>query len=153
MVESQWLSARELEAWESFLAVSTILGRQVEQQLKDDAGLSHSQYEVLARLSSAPGGELRMTELAGIAKTSKSGLTYQVAQLEKAGLVRRASSPGDDRGVVAKLTVKGRKVLQVTAPAHAALVRELFVDGLSQKQFTGFADGIRVLRQRLLEAE
>jgi DNA-binding MarR family transcriptional regulator len=153
MTEPRWLSERELEAWEGFLLAGTILGRRVEQQLQDDAGLSHSQYEVLARLSTAPGGELRMTELAGLSKTSKSGLTYQVAQLEKAGLVRRVSSPGDDRGVLATLTAKGRRILQDTAPAHAALVRELFLGGLTQDQFAGFADGIRALRQRLLEKE
>ncbi|SDW74121.1 DNA-binding transcriptional regulator, MarR family [Amycolatopsis xylanica] len=153
MAEPRWLDARELEAWEGFLEASAILGRRVEQQLKDDAGLSHSQYEVLTRLSTAPGGELRMTELAGFAKTSKSGLTYQVTQLEKAGLVQRVSSPGDDRGVVAKLTAKGVRVLRETAPAHAELVRELFLDGLSPKQFAGFAEGIRALRGRLSEYE
>jgi DNA-binding MarR family transcriptional regulator len=153
MAEPRWLSARELEAWEGFLQASTLISRRVEQQLKDDARLSHSQYEVLVRLAGAPGGELRMTELAGIAKTSKSGLTYQVAQLEKAGLVRRVSTPSDDRGVVAKLTAKGKGTLQDVAPAHAAMVRELFLDGLTHKQFAGFADGIRAVRQWLLDNE
>ena len=45
------------------------------------------------RLAAAPDGELPMTDLAGALYTSKSGLPYQVAQLEKAGLVRRTSSP------------------------------------------------------------
>ena len=97
MAETRWLDERELAAWQGFLAVSAILNRRVEQQLKDVAGLSHPQYEVLARLSAAPGGALRMTELAGVALTSKSGLTYQVAQLEKAGLVRREACASDDR--------------------------------------------------------
>lgn len=153
MTEPRWLSERELEAWNGFLLVGSILGRRVEQQLQDDAGLSHSQYEVLARLSAAPKGELRMTELAGISKTSKSGLTYQVAQLEKAGLVRRVSSPGDDRGVLATLTAKGKRILRDTAPAHAALVRELFLGGLTEQEFAGLADGIRALRERLLKDE
>ena len=56
------LSARELQTWRTFLGVSTLLNHQVEQQLKDTAGLSHPQYEVLARLANAPDGELRMTE-------------------------------------------------------------------------------------------
>jgi DNA-binding MarR family transcriptional regulator len=153
MAEPRWLNARELQAWKDFLLASTILSRRVEQQLQDDAGLSHSQYEVLARLSAAPDGELRMKELAGIAKTSKSGLTYQVSQLEKEGLVRRVSSPGDDRGVCAKLTAKGRRTVQKTAPAHAALVRELFLGGVTEEHFPGFAEGIRTLRERLLDDE
>lgn len=145
MGEPKWLNAHELAAWESFLAVSATLNRLIEQQLKDDAGLSHPQYEVLARLSMSPRGELRMTELAGAAYTSKSGLTYQVTQLEKAGLVRRRSSSDDDRGVVACLTEQGWAKLHATAPGHAALVRELFVEGLSRKQFNGLADGLIAL--------
>lgn len=153
MEEPQWLDARELAAWEGFLAVSAILDRRLDQQLKKDAGLSHSQYEVLVRLSSAPDGELRMTELAGAALTSKSGLTYQVAQLEKAGLVRRGSYAGDERGVVATLTEEGWRRLRAAAAGHVAIVRELFLDGLTRKQFAGLAEGIDALRQRLREIE
>jgi DNA-binding MarR family transcriptional regulator len=149
MAEPKWLDARELEAWQGWLEVSTFLNRRVEQQLKDEAGLSHPQYEVLTRLSSAPGGELRMTELAGAALTSKSGLTYQVAQLEKAGLVRRRSCESDERGIIACLTEAGWEKLRESAPGHAALVRSLFLDGLTHKQFTAFAEGLEAIRQRL----
>ncbi|HWO62619.1 MAG TPA: MarR family transcriptional regulator [Umezawaea sp.] len=149
MVEPKWLDARELATWEGYLEVSTFLNRRVEQQLKDDAGLSHPQYEVLARLSAAPGGELRMTELAGAALTSKSGLTYQVAQLEKTGLVRRRSCESDERGIIACLTEAGWQKLRESAPGHVALVRDLFLDGLTSKQFTAFADAVEAIRKRL----
>jgi DNA-binding MarR family transcriptional regulator len=151
MAETNWLNARELAAWEGFLAVSALLNRRIEQQLKEDAGLSHQQYEVLARLSVAPEGQLRMTDLADVALTSKSGLTYQVAQLEKAGFVRRGSCPSDERGVVATLTDAGWKKLRATAPGHAGLVRGLFREAMTAEQFTGFAEGIAALRQRLSE--
>src|SRR3954452_10709943 len=123
MAEPEWLSERELTAWEGFLAAGTMVNRLVEQQLKDSAGLSHPQYEVLIRLSSAPCGELRMTELAGAALTSQSGLTYQVAPLEKTGLVRRRSCESDERGIIACLTEAGWEKLRESAPGHAALVR------------------------------
>ncbi|MCS7479280.1 MarR family winged helix-turn-helix transcriptional regulator [Umezawaea endophytica] len=145
----RWLNEEELAAWEGYLEVSTFLNRRVEQQLKDDAGLSHPQYEVLARLSAAPGGELRMTELAGAALTSKSGLTYQVAQLEKTGLVRRRSCESDERGIIACLTEAGWQKLRESAPGHAALVRDLFLDGLTGEQFTAFADAVEAIRLRL----
>ncbi|WP_406002700.1 MarR family winged helix-turn-helix transcriptional regulator [Streptomyces sp. NBC_00829] len=147
--EAAWLSERELRAWKNLLAVNSIIGRSVEQQLKDAAGLSHPQYEVLTRLGDAPGGELRMTELAGAALTSKSGLTYQVTQLEKAGLIRRSSCPSDDRGVVAVLTELGKERLRAAAPGHAALVRELFVDGLGEREFDSLAAGLEALLDRL----
>jgi len=151
MVEPKWLNAHELAAWEGFLTVGAMLNRRVEQQLKEDAGLSHQQYEVLIRLSAAPGGELRMTDLAEAALTSKSGLTYQVAQLEKAGYVSRKSCRSDDRGVVAGLTAAGWAKVRATAPGHANLVRHLFRDGMTDKQFAGFADGLAALMSRLAE--
>ncbi|PRY31650.1 MarR family winged helix-turn-helix transcriptional regulator [Umezawaea tangerina] len=153
MAEPKWLDARELAAWEGYLEVSTMLNRRVEQQLKDDAGLSHPQYEVLARLSGAPGGELRMTELAGAALTSKSGLTYQVAQLEKSGLVKRRTCESDERGVIATLTEAGWRKLRESAPGHVGLVRELFLDGLTGKQFTAFAEGLDAIRRRLRDKD
>jgi DNA-binding MarR family transcriptional regulator len=151
MVEPKWLDTRELAAWEGFLTVSAMLNRRVEQQLKDDAGLSHQQFEVLTRLSMAPDGELRMTDLAGAALTSKSGLTYQVAQLEKAGYVSRKSCPSDDRGVVAALTEAGWAKVRATAPGHVTLVRDLFRAGMTDEQFDGFATGIAALLSRLVD--
>jgi len=145
MGEPPWLNDRELRTWEGFLAVATILNRSVEQQLREVAGLSHSQYELLVRLAGAPDGSLRMTELAGASLTSKSGLTYQVDQLEKAGLVRRSASADDDRGVLASITEVGWERLRGAAPGHAALVRRLFLDGLQPAEFEGLAVGVAAL--------
>lgn len=149
MTAPRWLTDEQQHTWAGFLAVNTMLAKRIEQQLRIDAGLSHSQYEVLVRLSAAPDGKLRMTELAGIARTSKSGLTYQVDQLERAGLVRRSSTPGDERGWFATLTPSGRRLLDQTAPAHAELVRSLFVDLLTEQQFAGLTEAIRALRAGL----
>ena len=104
MDAARWLDEDEMRAWHSFLAAGALIDRLVDAQLKEAVGLSHPQYEILVRLAEAPDGELRMTELAGTLLTSKSGLTYQVTQLEKAGLVERRSCPSDVRGVLAVLT-------------------------------------------------
>jgi len=76
MDEPRWLNEREKAAWISFLAASSLVTRRLEQQLKDEAGLSHTQYEVLVQLSAAKGRSLRMTELADLLVTSKSGLGW-----------------------------------------------------------------------------
>ncbi|MER5544833.1 MarR family transcriptional regulator [Streptomyces sp. NPDC002589] len=152
MGDAVWLNERQLAAWRAFLLVSSLIERQVEQQLRDDAQLSHQQYEVLSRLADAPGRELRMTVLADVALTSKSGLTYQVTQLEKAGLVRRRSCAGDDRGVVASLTDAGLEKVVAAAPGHAGLVRALFVDGLSSEEFEGLSKGLGALVDRLTDS-
>ncbi|MFI5079814.1 MAG: MarR family winged helix-turn-helix transcriptional regulator, partial [Streptosporangiales bacterium] len=108
--EAPWLDDAEMAAWLAFLEVSHRLDRVIEQQLRRDAGLSHAQYEILSRLESA-GGQLRMSELADVIIVSRSGLTYQVTQLERAGLVRREKDATDERGVLAMLTADGRAAL------------------------------------------
>jgi DNA-binding MarR family transcriptional regulator len=145
----RWLSEEEQRAWHAFLAAGALLDRRLEQQLRRDAGLSHPQYEILVRLCDAPGGELRMTDLAGALYTSKSGATYQVTQLERAGLVRRVSSPADTRGVVAVVTGAGRRKLAQAAPGHVAAVRALLIDALTGEQLTVLADGLGEVARRL----
>ncbi|GAB3279108.1 MarR family winged helix-turn-helix transcriptional regulator [Parasphingorhabdus pacifica] len=142
MSESRWLDQREMAAWTAFLEASHLVSRRVEQQLREQGGLSHPQYEILVRLSEAPDGELRMTELADDVVTSKSGLSYQVAQLEKNGLVRRSRCPTDDRGINAALTEQGREKLAAIAPDHVALVRSSLIDLLSGEQLTALTDGM-----------
>jgi DNA-binding MarR family transcriptional regulator len=138
--ETKWLDEREMRAWQAFLVAGALVGRRVEQQLKDEAGLSHLQYEVLVRLSAAEDGELRMRELADSVLSSKSGLTYQIGQLEKAGLVRRRVCESDVRGVLACLTDAGRARLAEIAPGHLATVREYLIDVLDGEQLDRLAE-------------
>ncbi|MCB5165765.1 MarR family transcriptional regulator [Streptomyces bambusae] len=149
MAETRWLDPSEMRAWKAFLAAGALLNRRLDQQLKEDSGLSHAQYEILVRLSAHPDGELRMTELADALINSKSGLTYQVGQLEKAGLVRRRSCPSDVRGVFAVLTEAGRELLERAAPGHVAAVRELLIDVLTPEQREAIADGLGEVTRRL----
>ncbi|MFC8452646.1 MarR family winged helix-turn-helix transcriptional regulator [Kitasatospora sp. NPDC057223] len=153
MEEPRWLDQDEMAAWRGFVAASNLLNRRLERQLKEESGLSHTQYEILVHLSAAPGGSLRMTELADRLITSKSGLTYQVTQLEKAGLVGRRSCPSDVRGVFADLTEAGREAVRQAAPGHVALVRELLIDVLSPEQLTALAEGLGEVSARLRAAE
>ena len=140
--ESKWLDAEEMRAWQAFLAAGALVLRRVEEQLKGQAGLSHAQYEVLVRLSGAADGEMRMTELAGSLFTTKSGLSYQIGQLEKAGLVRRRTCEFDVRGVFACLTEAGRAKLDEVAPGHVAAVRENIIDALDRQQLALVAEAL-----------
>ncbi|MFJ4191166.1 MULTISPECIES: MarR family winged helix-turn-helix transcriptional regulator [unclassified Kitasatospora] len=149
MNEPRWLDQDEMAAWRGFVVASNLLNRRLERQLKDDSGLSHQQYEILVHLSAAPGDSLRMTELADKLVTSKSGLTYQVTQLERMGLVARRSCPSDVRGVFAELTDQGREMIRQAAPGHVALVRELLIDVLTREQLAVLAEALGTVSARL----
>ncbi|RKT83086.1 DNA-binding transcriptional regulator, MarR family [Saccharopolyspora antimicrobica] len=149
MAEPRWLDDEEMAAWNAFVEASNLVARKVEQQLREQVGLSHPQYEILVRLSAAPGGELRMTELAQLVVTSKSGLTYQITQLEKAGLVRRRTCESDDRGVYALLTDAGRGKLRAAAPGHVEVVRANLIDVLDRDQLRAVTAGLGAVTRHL----
>ncbi|MFJ1790207.1 MarR family winged helix-turn-helix transcriptional regulator [Kitasatospora griseola] len=153
MDEPRWLDETEMAAWRGFVEATNLVARRLERQLKDDAGLSHTQYEILVHLSAAPDGSLRMTDLADRLVTSKSGLTYQVTQLEKAGLVGRRSCASDVRGVFAELTEQGRRALRAAAPGHVAAVRETLIDVLTPEQLAALAASLGAVADRLRAAD
>jgi DNA-binding MarR family transcriptional regulator len=149
MSDAKWLDEREMAAWQGFLQAGSRVGHHLEQQLKDESGLSHAQYEILVRLGDAPDGEIRMTELAKGLITSKSGLTYQVGRLEKRGYVRRRTCDTDVRGVYAALTATGRQALRDAAPGHVAAVREALIDVLDSRELELLAEGLARVARRL----
>ncbi|MBA4866556.1 MarR family transcriptional regulator [Streptomyces sp. PSKA54] len=149
MGHTRWLNEEEKRAWTAFTTAHALLYRHLEQRLKRDFGLSGLQYEILARLSGAPDRELRMAELACALVNSKSGLTYQIGQMEKAGLVRRRSCPSDERAVYAVLTDEGMALLERAAPGHVDLVRELLFDVLTPDQVRALADGLGEASRRM----
>ena len=124
---------RGLDAWSAFLESHASLMRQLETDLESKTGLSLSDFDVIAQLANA-GGQLRMTELASRALISRSGMTRRVTRLVDEGLVRRAKSDGDARGVVVELTKAGLKRLTETVPVHLRGVFELFVSNLDDKE-------------------
>ncbi|HEX6358649.1 MarR family winged helix-turn-helix transcriptional regulator [Actinophytocola sp.] len=152
MGRPRWLNTEEKRAWNAFRSAHTLLNQRMDQQLKRDAGLSHLQYQILAILSGSPDRELRMTELACAVQNSKSGLTYQIGQLEQAGLVRRRTCMSDVRAIYACLTEDGMTKLEQAAPGHVALVRELFIDVLTPDQVTALADGLGEASRRMQES-
>jgi len=122
-----------LEAWRSLLQAHATLMRRLEMDLAQATGLALADFDVLAQLASA-GGELRMTELAARALISRSGMTRRVTRLADEGLVRRANTDADARGVVVALTDAGVARLTETAPVHLRGVSELFIAQLDHRE-------------------
>jgi len=124
------LDPTQLGAYFSLIEVSSLLRHTVEQQLRDAGDLSYVQFQLLATLGDSPTGSSRMTDLADGVVYSRSGLTYQAQLLEQRGLVTRAPSPDDERGVTVTLTDAGRSVLADVFPGHIAVLNGLFFEPL-----------------------
>src|SRR5438046_8435359 len=124
---------RGLQAWDALLRAHATLLRQLETDLESKTGLALADFDVLAQLALA-GGELRMTDLAARALISRSGMTRRVARLVDEGLVRRADTDADGRGVVVMLTNAGVARFTDAPPVHLRAVSDLFVARLSQRE-------------------
>jgi DNA-binding MarR family transcriptional regulator len=131
---TRWLDADEQRAWRAYLTATQLLQAQLDRELQRDSGIPHAYYEILVRLSEAPGRVLRMSELADAADSSRSRLSHAVARLEQTGWVRRESCPTDRRGSFARLTDEGFAALEAAAPAHVESVRRHLVDRLTPVQ-------------------
>jgi DNA-binding MarR family transcriptional regulator len=124
------ISRDEFRAYAALIASSTLLQRAVEQNLREQADLTQVQFEILMNLSLAGDAGLRMAQLADALIVSRSGLSYQVAQLESRGWITRRRSSDDERGVVARITSKGERTRQRVFPGHVDIVRSAFLDAI-----------------------
>jgi DNA-binding MarR family transcriptional regulator len=135
----RWLTAGEQAAWRTFLGACQELFGAVEAQLQHEEHMPHTYYEILVRLSEAPGHSLRMSQLAEASAYSKSRASHAVARLEERGWVRRVNCPTDRRGQIAELTEDGYAALSAAAPGHVEQVRRSLFDALTPEQVSQLA--------------
>jgi DNA-binding MarR family transcriptional regulator len=131
---TRWLTTEEQQAWRTFLTACHTLFGAIDAQLLHDSQIPHGYYEILVRLSEAPGRALRMTQLAQASTSSKSRLSHAVARLEERGWVRRMDCATDRRGQIAQLTDDGFAALAAAAPGHVEQVRRLLIDQITPQQ-------------------
>jgi DNA-binding MarR family transcriptional regulator len=130
-----WLDHNQQRSWRAFLVGTTLLMDRLDRELRDQHRISLPEYEILVRLSEAPGHRLRMAMLADSVSHSRSRVTHTVSRMEGAGLVARDACVSDGRGVEAVLTDQGRRALDEAAPTHVAGVRRLLVDLVPDDDF------------------
>ncbi|SDO67292.1 MarR family winged helix-turn-helix transcriptional regulator [Lentzea jiangxiensis] len=142
----------QLGAYFALVEVTSLLRHAVEQQLKEAGDLSYVQFQLLARLGDSPTGSHRMTDLADGVVYSRSGLTYQVGLLEKAGLVERAPSADDERSVTVTITEAGRTLLAAVLPGHVEVVSGLLFEPLSRDDVEALAGLLAPVRDHMRSA-
>lgn len=120
------LQKPQLDAWRALLRGQALLVEQVERELAA-AGLPPiGWYDVLTELDKAPGGRLRIHELADAVILSRSGLSRLLDRLEAAQLLRREPCDDDRRGAYAVITAAGRRTLADMWPVYERTLAEHF---------------------------
>ncbi|WP_448630289.1 MarR family winged helix-turn-helix transcriptional regulator [Cellulomonas soli] len=112
----RWLDDEQQQHWRAFRDGTARLMAVLAHELEQASGLSLHEYEVMVRLSEAPGRTLRMSEIAEGLAHSRSRLTHTVRRMEDAGLVSRQPCAEDARGVNCTLTETGWQTLVAAAP-------------------------------------
>ena len=134
-VEARWLDEPQQRSWRALVMGMTLLLDRLDADLRRNFDVSLAEYEILVRLSERPGRQLRMAQLADAMAHSRSRVTHTVKRMELAGLVARATSDEDGRGVVCAMTDQGHHLLERMAPTHVNGVRDYLVDLASGEDF------------------
>ncbi|MGW6902520.1 MarR family winged helix-turn-helix transcriptional regulator [Streptomyces sp. NPDC054919] len=143
------LTPGEQQTVRAFLSAARLLSEQLGQDLLRETGMRQIHYEILAWLSEAPQGRLRMTELARRTAVSQSRLSHLVDRLEERRWVERRDSSHDARGVLASLTGEGAKALQEAAPWHAECVHSGLLEQLTPEQTAHLREISELLMEKL----
>jgi DNA-binding MarR family transcriptional regulator len=128
------ISAHELEVWRTLLRVQVLISRRLQTDLLAEHDLSLGSYDVLGHLAEAPGGRLRMNDLADRVLLSRSGLTRLADRLQREGLIHRESCRSDARGLYAVITDGGRDRLREATPTYQQGVRNHVLSRLDPEE-------------------
>lgn len=126
-------------------AVQASLSRPLEAR----HALSLAEVDVLANLSLAPEGTLRMSRLSDALVTNRTAITRLVDGLEAEGLVERRALTGDRRAVNAAITDAGRARFREVCPFLEEELRRELGDILNDQETAALRAGLARILTRL----
>ena len=113
-------------------------------------GITRTDWDALASLRRAGAPYRRSpTELYRALMRTSGGITHIVDRLEQSGFVERIPDPADRRGLLVRLTRKGRGLVDRAGPTHLETERRMLAPLTKQEQ----AELARLLRKLLIDLE
>jgi DNA-binding MarR family transcriptional regulator len=131
--------------WDGLTGAQLTLRARLAGNLDAELGILPEEADLLVLLSEAPEQRLRMVDVCGPLRLSKSGVTRLVDRLAERGLVVRAPCPKDRRVVYAGLTDQGRQTAAAAAPVLAAGVAQQLAGRLSPRELDLLTASLRRL--------
>jgi DNA-binding MarR family transcriptional regulator len=146
-----WLDESQAKIWGTYMQVQLRLNYEMNRQLQNDYGLSLADYHVLSALSEAPGGRLQLSALATLVGWELSRLSHHTRRMGERNFVKRRPSTSDGRATDIQLTDVGWEAVAKAAPAHVALVRRLFFEGLTHDSEVDLQTALDSIYQSVVE--
>lgn len=135
-------------AWHALVGAHIRTLGAFDRRLWKAAGLSCGEFEILKHLIESD-GRLRMSHLADLLYTSRSGLTRRIDRLQKRSFVARESAAEDGRGQYAVLLPDGVEMYETCLPAYREVLLEGFGEILNEEELASLTR----LLTRLIESE
>ena len=136
----RWLDDDEQATWRAFLAATRLLMDRLDRELQAGAGLPHSYYEILVRLSEVGPIANKITAVATLTAAREATITPRIsAQITRMDLLTNRTVHAGD--VLA--------VLEAAAPVHVEGVRRHVFDQLTPDQIRALGEISRTLHDHL----
>lgn len=134
MAEPRTLDPEQWELWHAWMQAHRLLNRELDRDLQRGYGISKAEFSVLVTLHRAPGGRLRVGELAESLDWDKSRVAHQLTRMESRGLVTRTDHGSNGRRAGIGLTATGRHTAENAILGHAENIRRYFFQTLTPDQ-------------------
>jgi DNA-binding MarR family transcriptional regulator len=136
-----------LRLWLRLLTCSNLIENHVRKALAAEFKTTLPRFDLMAQLERAPQG-LQMGELSRRLLVTGGNVTGIVDQLERLGLIVRASDPSDRRAYLVKLTKEGKRQFSQMAAEHESWIVKLFA-GLGLRDQRALNESLSRLRAQL----
>jgi DNA-binding MarR family transcriptional regulator len=116
------------------IRLEIVLWERIDARLRERHGLPLSYFESLHFIAGAPGGTLRVGELAEALRVTVGGTSKLVDRIEAAGLIGRQIDPEDRRAARIALSPQGRRKLTAAGKSYRQEVAALLDRSLTQAE-------------------
>jgi DNA-binding MarR family transcriptional regulator len=137
----------ELKVWLRLLTCTTLIERDVRQNLRERFDTTIARFDLLSQLDRAPKG-LTMGELSSRLMVTNGNVTGLTDALVREGLVSRAPEPGDRRSLRIRLTFAGKQFFDAMTPVHERWIDRLMA-GLTRAEMAHLLELLGKLKQSL----
>jgi DNA-binding MarR family transcriptional regulator len=149
MAKPRTLAPAEWDLWNTWMQAHRLLARELDRGLQRDYGISKAEFSVLVTLREAPGGRMRVGELAESLDWEKSRVSHQLTRMESRELVERTEGESSGRRIGIGLTAKGRAAAEDAILGHAENIRRYFFEPLTPAQATAIQAWSRQMVDRI----
>ena len=145
------LDVTEIEVYFLLIGVTDQIRVKVEAML-NKLKINRARMIPLAMLFTAPGKQLRPSELAEHAGCTRATMTGILDGLEDGGLLRRVHDPADRRTLKIELTPAGEKLIRKVLPQHFKNVSKIMA-GVSEAERRSLASIFRKIEANITNLE